>query len=189
MILIIFSMGFGLIKIPRLVLKERNLKRAFQKHLFDVVEYEDQKETIFFKMEKYISIISTLYDRETEKNENFPNKENFLEFIRKIKSNIPDNVWVSFSSRKSTGYEYKKSSYISKPLTEKKLIKLNYTIIKQVHRYQVSIMVFERAILMASYKRELLDAIDKGFKVLDSKINNYYEKPIIFKVFPSLGTF
>ena len=179
-----FSMGYGLIKVPKILWESLNKNREMEKCYFDVAKLEDLKRDSFFKMQKYVWIVSQLFQREDKKN-----NSKHLNEIQKIRYNIPDQVWADFSSKYISGFDYADSKYLIKPLTTRSLVKLNREVIKRVHLYQIANMSLDRAILKANHQKELRIAETNSYKQINSKYNKFYEKLYIFRLFPSLGIF
>lgn len=182
MILILFSLGYGLVQIPR------NFYEKFQTEIFlhkiyhDVVELEDNKRGVGFTLQKYISIVNILQKREQE----MPTLDN-LNWIEAIKKNIPIRIQDEFKEVQLADYEIDSNKFLKNEISQKLLISLNQKVRDKVHQYNVVSDGLQRQVLTAEYMKSLVYAYENNDNQINSSLIKIFNRPKIFKTFPKFG--
>jgi len=177
-------MGYGMIKVPKLIYATRSIKIRQNWAYFVVAECEDKKHKCMYNLEKYIFIIDKWEKDLQESPASYKEKEMLMEVRAHIDPKLYDELVVK--SREDEN-EHKKHKLANRKVSKANLVKLNREVAAKAFEYKNSIFTREREMVMAIYYEEIDKAIKSGtFKII-SEFDPYFERNWVFSNIPCLG--
>jgi hypothetical protein len=182
-LLIVLSMGYGLIKVPKLQYATRSIKIRKNWAYFVVAESEARKHKYMYNLEKHVFIIDKWEKDLQQEPSKYKEKEKLL-FIR---SRIDKELYKELVEKAKIDDAHKGQKLAKRVVNNKNLVVLHRQVKAKSFEYNNSVFTRGREMLNAIYFEELERAIEDGKSRIESNFNEYFERPWLFKKIPCLG--
>ena len=181
-ILIVFSMGYGIVKVPKLLLATRSYRIKKAWCMYSVNQQEEAKLDKTIELEKYVCIINAWKEQLKSDDSKMVQYRN----LKSIENMIENELFVTLSKRGKISKRWKEEKLFKKGPTESNLVNLNKIVLKKYAEYRMAKFNSQREMLMAIYYREVNTAIVNEQGTVNSIFDPYFERIWLFKYFKRL---
>lgn len=181
-------MGYGLVKLPKLIVARRSLKIRLNWSYFSVEQYEEMKFKAMYKLEEAITVIEDFKKRL----EGDGAKSYEFRRVKEVEDMIHKPLYNELQKRGKASKKKNKlqKKYMKREVVMKNIVKLNRMVKNRYYEYRMSCFNLEREIVCAVYIKDLMNSANaRGSRNLDERWNKFYSKRMIFRTLPFLGKF
>lgn len=181
-------MGYGIIKLPKLIIAQRSLKIRLNWAYFTVAKYEEMKFRTMYRLEEAIWIIE-----EFKKKMEGDNSKTFeFRLVKQIEEEIRRSLYAQLEKRGKNVKDLANIQIKFKKMevNTKSIVALNELVRDRYFEYRMSCFNLEREVVTAIYFWDLIRATEgENRGRLDERWDRFYEKSFVFRLMPFMGKF